>query len=480
MAKTMALDEKGYVEALKDYEKSSFYPADILQECPQFRILVIGQTGAGKSTICSKVFGVSDDHAKTTNPLHSIPHVSHHSRGTKIHQVWQEITFPGQNEDIILHDSGGFEAANEAGFNEICKFLEYRLKRTTLVEQLHCIWYCIPLTGHRHIQSAEEKFFQHVYVGNIPVVAVFTHFDELENAHEFALMKRHQREHPTMVIPSDLAERAHALAVRDYDERERPALEKIAGPKVAIRRVAMPSGEKHQGVDDLIRATFDTLTKDGSLRRLWTAAQQQSAELKRIESIEIATEYLSTVKVSNSIPLLPFVGGGMFAKSFNRILARVSEQYGLLDPERVLQRKETRRRFYEACLKLSWAGRIGTSAGLAVNILGPLTVPFVIIALLKMAAGLILIHEDLFWRQRAENGLYLTMDVVDQITSNFAEGIARDVAARQIEGSIDITNCYRTSYCRAVLETAIRVARDEEAWHNSRSKTANARSDEDR
>ena len=57
-----------------------------------------------------------------------------------MHQVWKGITFPGENEDIILHDSGGFEAANETGFEEIRKFLKDRLARRTLAEQLHCIW----------------------------------------------------------------------------------------------------------------------------------------------------------------------------------------------------------------------------------------------------------------------------------------------------------------------------------------------------
>lgn len=105
--------------------------------------------------------------------------------------------------------------------------------------------YCIPLIGHRHLQRAEEIFFQEVDVGDIPVIAVFTHFDALEEGHEFKLMKQHQREKPGTILPHDLAERAHAMAVRDYDERERPALEKLIGPhsRVAIRRVSLPPGE---------------------------------------------------------------------------------------------------------------------------------------------------------------------------------------------------------------------------------------------
>ena len=107
--------------------------------------------------------------------------------------------------------------------------------------------YCIPLIGHRHLQRAEEIFFQEVDVGDIPVIAVYTHFDIMEQDHEFALMKRHQREQPRTPLPNDLAERAHAMAVRDYDERERPALERLTGPhsRIAIKRVALPPSE-HQ------------------------------------------------------------------------------------------------------------------------------------------------------------------------------------------------------------------------------------------
>ncbi len=35
-------------------------PSTILSECPKFRILIIGGSGVGKSTICSHVFGISE------------------------------------------------------------------------------------------------------------------------------------------------------------------------------------------------------------------------------------------------------------------------------------------------------------------------------------------------------------------------------------------------------------------------------------
>ncbi|KAF4634398.1 hypothetical protein G7Y89_g3713 [Cudoniella acicularis] len=447
--KKYSLDDKDYGQVLESYDKSTFYPADILAECPKFRILVIGQTGAGKTTICR---------------------ISHHSRGTQIHQVWNEITFPGQNEDIILHDSGGFEAGNEAGFEEIQRFIESKLSASQLPDQLHCIWYCIPLGGPRPIQTSEEKFFQEVDVGDIPVIAVFTHFDEVENKHEFALMKKHQRQNPGTGIPADLSQTAHALAVRDYDEIYLPQLKKVirGGPhtNIEIRRVAIPpDGDPagDQGISDLIETTFNMLDKEGSLRRLWTSAQKQSADLKRHESIEIAIEYVRSVNVSNSVPLLPFLGGGMFAKSFNEILCRLIFQWGLIDTSGVLKKSSTRRRLFEACLKLSKSGRIATKVGLAINIAGPFTLPLITAALLKAAAGLILIFEDLFWKQREQQGLRLTTQAVEEAANDFANGKIREAAAAQIDGSVTSGSAYRTERCRDILTVAIRVARDERA-----------------
>jgi len=64
-----------------------------MRGCPRFRILVIGKTGAGKSTICSRVFDVPYSDLKTG-----------------MEAVWKEIAFPQINDSIIFHDSGGFEA----------------------------------------------------------------------------------------------------------------------------------------------------------------------------------------------------------------------------------------------------------------------------------------------------------------------------------------------------------------------------------
>jgi len=154
----------------------------------------------------------------------------------------------------------------------------------------------------------------------------------------------------------------------------------------------------------------------------------------------------------------------MFFTSFDEIMRLVSGSWGLIDPKYELGKKSTRKRFFEACLKLSAAGRIGVKAGMALNFLSVATAPFITVALLKVAAGLIMIHEDLFWRQREEEGFQLTTETVREVALEFSESEGRVTASAHIGSQVEILNFASKAHCQKVLATAIRLARGEESW----------------
>ncbi|KAF8330460.1 hypothetical protein F5887DRAFT_1064134 [Amanita rubescens] len=136
--------------------------------CPHFRILVIGRANAGKTTILEKVCGV----AKGAKPIIYNKDGKSVSRGE--HDIEHQITYPGSN--FIFHDSRGFESGSTEELEIAWEFIEKKSAETELKNQLHAIWYCIPMDSPRPVLPAELEFFNKG-TGRVPLVVVFTKFD---------------------------------------------------------------------------------------------------------------------------------------------------------------------------------------------------------------------------------------------------------------------------------------------------------------
>ncbi|KAI6011517.1 hypothetical protein EDC04DRAFT_771708 [Pisolithus marmoratus] len=82
---------------------------DLLKECPRLRVLVIGQSGVGKSTLISKVFGIEQTLVEDDAPEQA--------------GIEKELVSP-QNATFVLHESEGFEPADCNNYNNVKSFLE--------------------------------------------------------------------------------------------------------------------------------------------------------------------------------------------------------------------------------------------------------------------------------------------------------------------------------------------------------------------
>ncbi|KAF8721835.1 hypothetical protein AX14_010144, partial [Amanita brunnescens Koide BX004] len=74
-----------------------------------------------------------------------------------IHDIQHQITYEGSN--FIFHDSQGFESGAKEEIEVVWDFIEKQSTATKLEDQLHAIWYCIPMDSTCPILAAELEFF---------------------------------------------------------------------------------------------------------------------------------------------------------------------------------------------------------------------------------------------------------------------------------------------------------------------------------
>jgi len=144
----------------------------------RFRILVVGNANAGKTTILKTVC-----HAEGRNPVYL------DDKGKKIvselkpsvergeHDIGHQFQYPSAH-GFVFHDSRGFEAGGSEELKKVNDFIETRSNSEHLKDQLHVIWYCLTTSNDRGMTDAEMSLFESG-TGNVPVIAVFTKMDVL-------------------------------------------------------------------------------------------------------------------------------------------------------------------------------------------------------------------------------------------------------------------------------------------------------------
>ncbi|KZP15247.1 hypothetical protein FIBSPDRAFT_833226 [Athelia psychrophila] len=151
--------------------------SDIRRRFERIRILIIGRANAGKTTVLQKVCGTTDKpvvynaHGKKVFDPFAV------DRG--LHDINNATVFES-NPGFIFHDSRGFEAGGAQELEDVKAFISARSDSRELEDQIHAIWYCIPLDDDRPFTRAEKSFFSECGTGSVPVIVIFTKFDAMD------------------------------------------------------------------------------------------------------------------------------------------------------------------------------------------------------------------------------------------------------------------------------------------------------------
>ncbi|KAG1738044.1 hypothetical protein EDD22DRAFT_809730 [Suillus occidentalis] len=247
---------------------------EIFQKCPQFRILVIGKTGVGKSSLINHTFGVQN--ATTSHDRPGAASIDH------------EFISP-QNDRFVLHDSKGFEPGSEDNLTTVRDFIDQRRAMPDLKDQLHAVWLCfeIPRAGGRLLETGVEQFLtskRKGELGNIPIVVVFTKYDIFLDRVERTLDKSSLKG----LSKEDIQELAKKSAKDKLQDVCIAPLEKFAGSDIPHVTIST-NGNHEETLALLIQTTEGLVCKhvgiDASV--MTSVAQRVDPGLKIKASIEV-------------------------------------------------------------------------------------------------------------------------------------------------------------------------------------------------
>lgn len=136
-----------------EYKKAK---ADFAKEIGRVNIMIVGNTGVGKSTLINGVFGKTVADARAGEPV---------TQGISM--------YASPDLPLNLWDSRGFEAASSEALDLVNKKIGDMAKNPDGKDHLHVVWLCIASPSNR-VEPVHIKFLEAMKARGTPCIVVFT------------------------------------------------------------------------------------------------------------------------------------------------------------------------------------------------------------------------------------------------------------------------------------------------------------------
>jgi len=247
-------------------------------------LMIMGGTGAGKSSLINKVFGHGVAKTGSGRPVTSGIHL-----------------YSSESSPINIFDTAGYEVKGE---NEVTDKFEQeviqeivRRFNLELSEQIHAIWYCISISNHRVFPYDIERL-RSLEVKSVPLFIVFTQCDNDEED-----------------------EHGNGVTAGEY----RKVLQEANLKCIEVFETST-EGDTAFDLDALIEATTKSI-KDQDLRNAFIAAQLSSIPLKRDSAGTIIHTAAAAAGAAGAIPI-PFSDAPIIAAAQMTMAAKLAGVYG--------------------------------------------------------------------------------------------------------------------------------------------------------
>lgn len=249
---------------------------------PKVKIMLIGGTGVGKSSLVNLVFG--KDLAK----------VGHGLPTTREIKKFEE---PGR--DVVIFDSEGYEIGED-------KLEHFNSKILSTIEDhdIHAVWYCISGPSGR-ITDEDENIIQEIRSKNVPVYVALTQ-SETSNPKKIADMKR---------IIEDIGVKAFAVTTKD------------------LQNINPKTGKKygHLELIDLMNYTKDNMPSEG-LKNAFVKEQNIDLGLKHQQATKIINQHATGNAIVGFTPI-PLADAPILLASQMTMIGRLIYLYDLKEQE---------------------------------------------------------------------------------------------------------------------------------------------------